>query len=204
MSSMAGASRRSVWEEDAAWRLRQALATSEDMARGLFLRSSLRAIRAMGDEALVQDCVRACGQSRFFDFFSYPIRVQLDIMATAVPVLAQRHRDLERCLWLMGHCVAVDFLDSEPGRTMQVLVRGEAKRLVNNLPSTYQMSINGERSVKWLGPQCCRLTMRRDFLPPAFHEGLLVAMLEHLQARRVRVLGRELDVLDSEYDISWQ
>lgn len=204
MSSVVSAHRASEWEEGSAWRQRQAQASSEDMVRGLFLRSSLRAIRAMGDEALAQACVSACGQARFFDFFSYPVRIHLEMMATAVPVLALRHRDLERCLWMMGHCVAMDFLDSEPGRAIQVLVRGEAKRLVNNLPSTYQLSINGERSVKWMGPQCCRLTMRRDFLPTAFHEGMLVAMLEGLQARRVRVSGRALGLLDSEYDLTWQ
>ena len=40
---------------------------------------------------------------------------------------------------------------------MQVLVRGEPKRLVNNLPSTYQVAVTGERSVKWLGPQLLAL-----------------------------------------------
>jgi uncharacterized protein (TIGR02265 family) len=186
------------------WGQRMALADSEDMARGLFLQSSLRAVRALGDEALEQRCIATCGQGRFFPFFNYPIRLHLQMLSAAMPVLAERHGDAEQALWLMGHCVAMDFLETEAGRTMQVLVRGEAKRLVNNLPSTYQVSVNGERSVKWLGPQTCRFIMKRDFMPAAFHEGMLTAMLERMDASKVKVVGRQVDVLDSEYDISWQ
>ncbi|QRN99060.1 DUF2378 family protein [Archangium violaceum] len=186
------------------WEQRMALTTPDDMARGLFLQSVLKAIRALGDETLVNRCTAVCGQKRFADFFNYPIRLHLQMIDTAMPALSARYGDVEQALWLLGHCVAMDFLESEAGRTMQVLVRGEPKRLVNNLPSTYQVSVDGERSVKWLGPQCCRLIMTRDFMPPAFHEGQLVAMLERLKASKIKVTGRQTGVLDSEYDISWQ
>jgi uncharacterized protein (TIGR02265 family) len=191
-------------DSQAFWAERMELATSEDMARGLFLQSALKAIRALGDEALAKQCTTVCGQALFFDFFNYPIRLYLQMLATAMPSLEARHGDAEQALWLLGHCVAADFLESQAGRTMQVLVRGEVKRLVNNLPSTYLVSMNGERSVKWLGPQSCRFTMRRDFMPRSFHEGMLVAMLERMNAGKVKVVGRQTDVLDSEYDLSWQ
>ncbi|MGZ3457039.1 MAG: TIGR02265 family protein [Archangium sp.] len=186
------------------WGQRMALASAEDIVRGLYLQSVLKAIRALGDEALVTRCTASCGQARFFDFFNYPVRLQLQMMSLVMPALTARHEEAERALWLMGHCVAMDFLESEAGRTVQVLVRGEPKRLVNHLPLTYRMSVTGERSVKWTGPQCCRFTMKRDFMPSSFHEGLLVAMLERLGASKVKVLGRQTDVLESEYDISWQ
>ncbi len=186
------------------WGQRMALVGSEDIARGLFVQSVLKSIRTLGDEALEKRCSSACGQARFFDFFNYPIRLHLQMLSAAMPTLAVRHTDVEQALWLMGHCVATDFLESEAGRTVQVLVRGEPKRLVNNLPLTYRMSVTGERSVKWLGPQCCRFTMRRDFMPSSFHEGMLVAMLERLNASKVKVVGYQTDVLESEYDISLQ
>ncbi len=181
-----------------------ALATSEDAVRGLFSQSVLKSIRALGDEALARRCAIACGQERFVEYFNYPVRLHLQMISAAMPVLAARHGDADQALWLLGHCVAMDFLDSEAGRTMQVLVRGEAKRLVNNLPSTYQVAVTGERSVKWLGPQSCRFLMTRDFMPASFHEGMLVAMLERLKASKVKVVGRQTGLLDSEYDISWQ
>jgi uncharacterized protein (TIGR02265 family) len=119
----------------------------------------------LGDEELAGRGAQACGQDRFVEFFNYPIRVLLQMFAAAMPGLAQRHGDAEQALWLLGHCAAMDFLESESGRTLQVLVRGEPKRLVNNLPWAYQVAMTGERSVKWLGPQSCRFTMQRDFLP---------------------------------------
>jgi uncharacterized protein (TIGR02265 family) len=186
------------------WGQRMALATAEDTARGLFLQSVLKAIRAIGDEELARRCSLACGQGRFADFFNYPLRVLLQMFSTAMPVLAERHGAAQQSLWLLGHCVAMDFLESEAGRTMQVLVRGEARRMVTNLPWTYQVSVSGERSVEWVAPQACRFTMDRDFLPPAFHEGMLVAMLERLHATQIQVHGRRKGLLGGEYDISWQ
>jgi len=204
MSSVAMAWSVSPRDGGPFWGQRMALAGSEDIARGLFLQSVLKSIRALGDESLEKRSGAACGQSRFFDFFNYPIRLHLQMLSAAMPELAARHTDVEQALWLMGHCVAMDFLQSEAGRTVQVLVRGEPKRLVNNLPLTYRMSMTGERSVRWTGPQCCRFTMERDFMPPSFHEGMLVAMLERLNASKVKVVGRQTDLLGSEYDISWQ
>ena len=204
MSSVASAYSEASGAGDGWWDERLAAVTSQDMARGLFLSSLLRAVRAVGDEALVERCAAVSGQSRFFDFFNYPLRLHLRMLATALPVLAERHGEAEQSLWLLGHCVAMDFLESEAGRAMQVLVRGEAKRLMNHLPAMYQVSLTGERSVKWLGPQCCRVTMKRDFLPPAFHEGMLVAMLEQMNAQRIKVVGLSVGGLESEYDLSWQ
>jgi uncharacterized protein (TIGR02265 family) len=181
-----------------------ALATAEDSVRGLFLQSALKSIREIGDEELARRCSSSCEQGRFADFFDYPLRLLLQIFSIAMPALTVRHGAAEQSLWLLGHCMAMDFLESEAGRTMQVLVRGEAKRLVGNLPWTYQVSMSGERSVTWLGAQCCRLTMERDFMPPAFHEGMLVAMLERLNATKIEVRGRQTGLLGSEYDISWQ
>ena len=186
------------------WARRMDVATSEDLARGLFSQSVLKSLRVLGDEELAGRGARACGQERFVEFFNYPIRVFLQMLAAAMPGLAERHGDAEQALWLLGHCSAMDFLESESGRALQVLVRGEPKRLVSHLPWAYQVALTGERSVKWLGPQCCRLTMQRDFLPAAFHEGMLVAMLERLNASKVKVAGRQTGRLDSEYDISWQ
>ncbi len=186
------------------WARRMDVATSEDLARGLFSQSVLKSLRVLGDEELAGRGARACGQERFVEFFNYPIRVFLQMLAAAMPGLAERHGDAEQALWLLGHCSAMDFLESESGRALQVLVRGEPKRLVSHLPWAYQVALTGERSVKWLGPQCCRLTMQRDFLPAAFHEGMLVAMLERLNASKVKVVGRQTGRLDSEYDISWQ
>lgn len=191
-------------EASLGWEQRMALVTARDTVRGLFLQGALRSIREIGDEELARRCSTSCGQGSFADFFDYPLRMLLQIFSIAMPALAERHGAAEQSLWLLGHCMAMDFLESEAGRTMQVLVRGEAKRLVGNLPWTYQVSVSGERAVAWLGPQSCRFIMERDFMPPAFHEGMLVAMLERMNATEIQVRGRQTSLLSGEYDLSWQ
>ena len=71
--------------------------------------------------------------------------------------------------------------------------------------TAYRVSLGfGEREGAWTGPRSAHFVMRGDFLPPPFHEGVLMAMLERLNARKVRVCGRQTGVLDSEYELSWQ
>jgi uncharacterized protein (TIGR02265 family) len=192
------------WDQEAAWSRTLALTTSEDMAGGLFLRGTLKAVRALGDEALVARSSAACGQTNFLEFFNYPASVLLRLLAEAVPSLAQRHGDVAHALWLLGNCVGRDFLDSESGRAMCQLLRREAKRLMNHLPAAYQLSLTGTRAVQWLGPQHCRFVMTHDVLPAAFHEGLLVALLEHMDTRRIHVEGVQTGPLAREFDISWR
>jgi uncharacterized protein (TIGR02265 family) len=189
---------------ESAWAPRLMWATPEDTVRGLFLRGTLTAIRALGDESLRAHCAAVCGQSTFFDYFNYPLRVLLQMLATAAPSLVARHGGGEHTLWLLGNCVAMDFLESDAGRILRVLVRGETKRWVNHLSSAYQVALGGERSVRWVGPQRCRLMMRRDFLPSSFHEGFLVGLLDPTDAHRLQVEGYSTGPLESEYDISWR
>ncbi len=187
------------------WEKRLALATPEDTTLGLFLRGTLEAIRALGDEVLVRRCLEACGEEHFADFQHYPVRLHLQLVFTAVRELAAQPEALEELLRRLGRGAAADFLESSAGRTMRRLVREEPKRLVSNLPAAYRVSLGfGEREVAWTGPRSAHFVMRGDFLPPPFHEGVLMAMLERLNARKVRVCGRQTGVLDSEYELSWQ
>ena len=72
-------------------------------------------------------------------------------------------------------------------------------------PAGYKAAASyGERSVEWLGDRRARLVMRRDFMPVAFHRGVILAALEPSEARRPLVEARALGLLDAEYDISWE
>ena len=62
----------------------------------------------------------------------------------------------------------------------------------------------GRSKVVWDGPARGRVLMRRDFMPCAWHEGVLLAALEGMKARAVQVRGSRLEVLDSEYLVCWE
>jgi uncharacterized protein (TIGR02265 family) len=187
------------------WEQRLLLATPEDTTLGLFLSGTLEAIRSLGGEALARRCLSACGVEGFEDFRHYPVRLHLRLVSTALRGLEAWSEGQQGMMWQLGRRAAAHFLESSAGRTMRRLVRDEPKRLVSHLPAAYRVPVSfGERAVVWTGPQSAQLVVKGDFLPPPFHEGVLVAMLERLNARTVRVRGRQTGVLDSEYELSWQ
>jgi len=205
-----------VGEERAMWPLvspgsdedleaRLAMASPSDAARGMFLRSTVEAVRALGDESLVRRCLEVGGEEKVVDFFVYPIATNLRMVFAAARMLEGRYGSVNAAMRQLGRRAADSFLSSTAGLALQMLSRGDAKRLVGNLPSTYRASVSfGVRSVLWTGPTSGRLTMRREFMPYPFHEGVLLGVLEKSQAKRVQVRGYQLSTLESDYEISWE
>jgi len=62
----------------------------------------------------------------------------------------------------------------------------------------------GESTVGGLGGRGCRMALRRDFLVPAFHRGVLKAGIEAIGGKQVRVEAIESGFLDSFYEIAWE
>ncbi len=80
----------------------------------------------------------------------------------------------------------------------------EPQRVLASFPSAYRASLSyGDRSVERLGENQARLMARRDFLPLAYNEGVLLAAMEQSTARELVVRGRQLAPLDVDYEVSW-
>ena len=183
---------------------RLAMASPSDAARGMFLNSTVEAVRALGDEELVRRCLEVGGEEKVVDFFVYPIATNLRMVFAAARMLEEKYGSLDAAMRQLGRLAARSFLSSTAGLALQMLSRGDAKRLVGNLPSTYRATVSfGVRSVVWTGATSGRVTMRREFMPYPFHEGLLLGLLEKSQARNVQVRGHQLSTLESDYDICW-
>jgi uncharacterized protein (TIGR02265 family) len=185
--------------------LRLAMASPSDTARGMFLRATLEAVRTLGDEGLVRRCQAAGGEEKLVDFFIYPIAMNLRMVFAAARMLEARCGGLDGALRQLGRTAGECFLASTAGLALQFLSRGDAKRLVGNLPSAYRAAVSfGVRSVVWTGRTRGLLTMRREFMPYPFQEGMLLGVLEKAHAKGARVCGHQLSTLESEYDISWE
>lgn len=189
-------------DEDLARRV--AMASPSDTTRGMFLRATLDAVRVLGDEEAVRGCLRASGEEKLVDFFIYPVTAHLRMMFAAARLLEPCHGGFDEALRGLGYEAARCFLASASGLMLQLLAGGDAKRLLANLPSAYRATVNfGERSVLWTGPTRGQLSMRHEFMPSAFHEGLLMGVLAKVNARGARVRGHQLSTLESDYDVSW-
>ncbi|WP_158502124.1 TIGR02265 family protein [Vitiosangium sp. GDMCC 1.1324] len=176
----------------------------QDTARGSLLNGTLEAIRSLGGEDVARHCREASGQERFVDVFSYSISMQLRMVSTAMPLLLTRCGSSEQVLRHFGRHAGMDFLASPAGKMMLTLARKDPKRLMNSLPAAYKSWVNyGTQSVEWTGPTSGRLLLKREFMPHAFHSGLVELLLEMAGANRVRVNGRQTGRLDSQCEFSW-
>ncbi|WNG38925.1 TIGR02265 family protein [Archangium minus] len=191
------------WKHDCEMRLVHVGA--QDTVRGTFLNGTLQAIRTLGGEPLEKECLAACGHERFVEGFSYSISVHLRMISTAMPELMVRCGSSERVLRYFGRRAAMDFLASPAGRMMLTLAKRDPKQLLSSLPSAYKASVSyGEKSIEWTGPKSGRVVLKREFLPHAFHAGMVELLLEVVGASRAKVFGRQTGRLDSVCEFSWE
>ncbi|HEX8438510.1 TIGR02265 family protein [Archangium sp.] len=191
------------WEQDFARRM--ALAKPTDTSRGVFCNGFLRMMRELGGEAMEKRCLEASGEEKFVDFFFYPITIQLRMLTTGMRLLAEQHGDVEEALRRLGRQAVTDLAASAAGRAVSLMGTGDMRSLLEGLRAAYRVSANyGEHELEWTGPTSARLTLKRIFMPYPFHEGLVLARLESRNVRHLRVRGRQLTTLDSEYEISWE
>ncbi|RKH42176.1 DUF2378 family protein [Corallococcus sicarius] len=189
---------------EADWAVRRMAATEHDTARGMFFLGVLESVRASLGEEAVATCRAATEMRRFVGFFNYPVSSFLQMVQVAARVLAPRWGGVDEALRQMGMQGTRGFLESAVGRTFLLLALGDTHKLVSNLPSGYRLAVSyGERTVEWKGPREAVFVMRRDFMPPPYHEGVLREVLTMVGARNPRIVGRKLSLLDTEYVITW-
>lgn len=185
---------------------RLVLTTPADSVRGMFFRSVLEVMWALGDEPSVEHCVEVCGGRRkFADFTCYPMSDFLRLLWTAARLLGTGYGDFQGAMRALGRRAATDFFASSTGRPLQTLLAGDPKRLLDSLPMAYAAaSANGGQCVvAWAQTGSALVQMDRDFLPRAYVEGALTAALEVVGTREPRVWSRLLGPLSSEYVLSW-
>jgi uncharacterized protein (TIGR02265 family) len=184
---------------------RLALVTPVDNVRGMFFRSVLEVVRALGDEPAVERCLEECGERRFVEFTCYPTGTFLRLLWTAARLLGDGYGDFGGALRALGRRGATDFFASATGRPLQGMLVGEPRKLLDSLPMAYAVASanGGQCSVKWDGPRMAFVRFDRDFLPCPYMEGAMAAALEVVGVREARAKGRLMGSLASEYALTW-
>jgi uncharacterized protein (TIGR02265 family) len=192
------------WEREFARRM--VLAEPKDTIRGVLCNGMLRVVRSLGGEEMVKRCLEASGEEKFVDFFNYPIALYLRMISAAMRLLEEKHGDVEAALRQLGRQAVADVEGSAAGKALELLMSaGDMRSTLEGLPLGYRIAVStGEQKLVWTGPTSARLTIKRGFLPPAFHEGVLMAVIEPRNMRSVQVRGRQTGPLDSEYELSWE
>jgi uncharacterized protein (TIGR02265 family) len=184
---------------------RLARATQSDTVRGIFFNGALDTLRTFADDELLRRSFLMLRQSKFFDFFSYSIFDFLRLAFMTAQCMSNRQGGFDTSLRRLGQRGMTDFLESMAGKTFLTFSGTDARRLLTNLPVLFRTAVSyGERTVEWRGPRSCRILMKRDFMPPVYHEGAIKAAMEALRPQFVSILSAPTGPLDSEYLVSWE
>ncbi|WP_239015100.1 DUF2378 family protein [Archangium violaceum] len=183
-----------------------ALAASGDTARGMFFNGVLEVVRKLAGEEVAQRCRAATGESHHIDFFSYPVSSFLRLCLTAVKEVGPLFGGCEVTLHRIGEQSAKDFLSSTAGKTLLLLAGNDVKRILKQVPSGYSAAVSyGERTMTCPHYQKSgHFVIKHDFMPHAYHEGILRGVLLTAGARAPRIRGYATGPLDSAYDFSWE
>lgn len=182
-----------------------ALAKPEDTARGMFFNGVVDAVRTLSSDEVARRCREASGERKHVDFFSYPVSSFLKLCLAAAAEVGPRLGGCEKVLRKIGEQSSRDFMSSMAGKTAIVLAGGNVKRLLGQLPSSYRAAVSyGERTLTWTGDKSGRFVVKNDFMPPAYHEGVILGVLESAGMHGIKAQGRMTGPLDSEYEISWE
>lgn len=188
---------------DFAARLEQV--TPGDTAKGMFFNGVLDAVAKLVGPEAPAICLASAGEKRkFIDFFNYPIGTFLYLAFTAVELMAQAGGTHDDGFFRLGAQATSDFLGTGVGKTLLLLAGRDPGRLLAALPGAYKTAVSyGERKAEAMGKGRYRLTVRRDFMPGKYHEGVLDAVVRAMGIQDVKVVGTSLGLLDVQYDIQW-
>ncbi|WNG33907.1 DUF2378 family protein [Archangium violaceum] len=183
-----------------------ALAAPRDTARGMFFNGVLEVVRKLAGEGVAQRCRAATGESQHIDFFSYPVSTFLQLCLTAVREVGPLFGGCEVTLHRIGEQSAKDFLSSTAGKTLLLLAGNDVKRILKQVPSGYGAAVSyGERTMTCPHyEKSGYFVIKHDFMPYAYHEGILRGVLLTAGARAPRVRGYSTGPLDSAYEFSWE
>ncbi len=185
------------WELNA----RLAATTPKDQARGMFFNGCVNAVRRHAGEA----AAAGLSSQKWVDIFNYPVSDFLVMAWPAIDRLSPLCGGREGALRRLGRQAVDDFLGSMTGKTLLGLVGREPRRLLSSTPASYRAALSyGERRLEFTGEKSARLVVVRDFMPAAYHEGVLAAAVEATGGRNVKVTSKSTGLLDATYEIHWE
>lgn len=190
-------------EQDLQQRLR--LATPQHTTRGFLFSSLLRVVRELGeDEAVVQRCLAASGEKSFVEFFNYPTRSLLLLLAAAARALSSKFGSYEEVLRQIGLKAGASYMETPVGRTALQQAGGTPQQFMIALQTLYWvLTTYGKPALSWPGPNRGVLTIECTFMPLAYHVGGAQAIAKKLGVKDVDIRARKTGDLSIALEVSW-
>ncbi len=183
---------------------RIAASTPQETVRGLIFNALFDTVAEHGGPGAAA-ALDPTGKAHRTEFFSYPVADFLRLVGPAVDLIEPKVGSVERAFFECGYRAVANVFASALGATILLMARKDPRALLAQAPTAYRGTVSyGERRLEWLGPRQARFTFTHDFMVPAYHRGVLTAALDSVGARKPRVEGTPVSLLEAVYLVSWE
>jgi uncharacterized protein (TIGR02265 family) len=183
---------------------RIAAAKPGDSVRGLFFKTVFSVLEKHGGRS-VAEAVRV-GElaTDYWELRSYPVQDFLTLLYRAADALEDTLGPENAVYHACGE-TGVTRYSTGPGMLIfGIISRGDPQKLFAGAQMGYSAAVSyGSREYLTTGAKSGTLRVRRDMLPPAYHEGILTGALKVLGLKgTAKAQAHGIDRVD--YDIQWE
>ncbi len=184
--------------------VRIAAAQPGDSVRGLFFKTVFSLIQQHAGLAALAGVRVGELSGDYSELRSYPVRDFLTLLYRAADALEDTLGPENAVFHACGE-TGVTRYSTGPGMLIfGIISRGDPQKLFAGAQMGYSAAVSyGSREYLATGPKSGTLHVRRDMLPPAYHEGILTGALKVLGLKgTARAHAQGVDRVD--YDIQWE
>ncbi|MFP2911777.1 TIGR02265 family protein [Pyxidicoccus sp. 3LFB2] len=184
---------------------RIAVAQPGDSVRGLFFKVVLNLVQQhAGPTAVAAVRAEAGLTADYSELRTYPVKDFLTLLYCTADALEGPLGSEDAVYHACGE-TGVTRYSTGPGMLIfGIISRGDPHKLFSGAQMGYSAAVSyGTREYGTTGPKSGTLRVRRDMLPPAYHEGILTGALKVLGLKgTAKARAHGLDRVD--YDIQWE
>jgi uncharacterized protein (TIGR02265 family) len=182
---------------------RIAAAQAGDSVRGLFFNVVFDLVQQHAGADGLQRVRAGPLAGNYSDLRQYPVQDYLTQLFTAADVLEEALGSVDAVFHACGETSVTRYSTGMGMLIFGIISRGDPHKLFAGAQMGYRAAVSyGTREYLSTGTKSGTLRVRRDMLPPAYHEGILTGSLKVLGLKgSAKARAQGVDRVD--YDIAW-
>lgn len=175
-----------------------------DAVRGLFFKAVFSLIQQKAGLAALETVRVGDLAKDYSDLRTYSVREFLNLLYVAADALEQEMGAEDAVYHACGESNVTRYSTGPGMLIFGIISRGDPQKLFSGAQMGYSAAVTyGTREYVTTGPKSGTLRVRRDMLPPAYHEGILTGALKVLGLKgTAKAHPQGIDRVD--YDITWE
>ncbi|GEN07746.1 TIGR02265 family protein [Myxococcus fulvus] len=175
-----------------------------DAVRGLFFKAVFSLVQQRAGLAAMEQVRVGVLAKDYSDLRTYPVQEFLNLLYLAADALEEPMGSEEAVYHACGESNVTRYSTGPGMLIFGIISRGDPQKLFSGAQMGYSAAVTyGTREYVTTGPKSGTLRVRRDMLPPAYHEGILTGALKVLGLKgTAKAHPQGIDRVD--YDITWE